>query len=286
MTIVVKFEAARDGGPMAFVDGKISFPDKQSGVQPQIGEIWEVRIAGTNPSGRVNFLQLVKKVQLLEWSWNDGMGNRSRHPACLVVAADGSVHRFKGEEIPGLVKVLKSNYTKSGKWSSTTYHCVSPQGTSVRSWTQSWDDGYYWPEASWEEALATVQAAAPQVDATSLEAVIRENWGKAAEKFDENRQALTAFAALSPAPQTMPPEVADAIQQAADRIEELEADMSLDGGHHAALPALTPLVDKIEALWATEQTVEAVLVPKDLLHRLMAGNTDLDAVFEASQLLK
>ena len=205
MSIIVKFEVSREGTPMAFVDGKIAFPER-SGIQPEIGEIWEVEVAGTNPTGRlVAFLRLLKKVELVEWTWNDGIGHRSRQPACLAVTASGDVHRFQGSDIPNFVKVVNSKFHKNGKWSNTTYTCVSPEGVKIYSWMQSWGEGVFWPQASWEEAVKTVQEHAPQVDPASLEAVIRQGWPKAAAKFDENRNALTAFASVKP---TFEPEVA------------------------------------------------------------------------------
>jgi len=47
----------RQGGVMASerIDGKFCFPDRR-GVQPKVGEIWQVRVSGTNPSGSVLFL--------------------------------------------------------------------------------------------------------------------------------------------------------------------------------------------------------------------------------------
>ncbi len=44
------------------VDGRVSFPER-NGKQPQIGEQWEVEIAGTNPAGTVNFLRLIGKIE-------------------------------------------------------------------------------------------------------------------------------------------------------------------------------------------------------------------------------
>ena len=54
----VEFVAnTRQGGVMASerIDGKFCFPDRR-GVQPKVGEIWQVRVSGTNPSGSVLFL--------------------------------------------------------------------------------------------------------------------------------------------------------------------------------------------------------------------------------------
>jgi hypothetical protein len=149
---------------------------------------------GENPKGTVKFLRLIKKIEMMEWNWNDGIGNRGRHPACLVITAQGLVFKFTGSDIPGVVRVLKENYVKNGKWSNTTFSCISPQGTTVYSWRQSWEEGLYWPQASWEEAVETVRKVAPQVNPSSLKGVIRMDWGKAAEKFDENDKAALIFA--------------------------------------------------------------------------------------------
>jgi hypothetical protein len=55
----VKFASARDGGVMAKIDGKVSFPERR-GPQPKPGEEWLVEITGQNPKGTVNFLKCVR----------------------------------------------------------------------------------------------------------------------------------------------------------------------------------------------------------------------------------
>jgi hypothetical protein len=198
-TKIAKFELSRDGETvMATIEGKVSFLDRKiRQPQPQVEETWEVEIVGQNPNGRVNFLRVLRQVKLQEWTWNDGLESRSRRPACLVIAADGSVHRFTGSEIPDLVQVMKTNYKKNGKWSNTTYYCASPQGTAVYSWRQSWEEGLFWTQASWEEAFQTVRDRAPQVKISSLEAIIRQYWEKEAKNFDDNRASIQAFAEAS-----------------------------------------------------------------------------------------
>ncbi|MBD3366412.1 hypothetical protein GF360_03700 [candidate division WWE3 bacterium] len=133
---------------------------------------------------------------MVEWSWSDKLGSRSRRPACLVITRKGDIYRFTGSDIEGVVKVVNSNYVKQGKWSHTTFHCISPEGTKIYSWSQSWGEGLFWPQASWEEAIAEIQNAAPQAKAQAVENVIRENWPHAAGKFDENRAAMHAFAGV------------------------------------------------------------------------------------------
>ena len=136
---------------------------------------------------------------IVEWSWNDGMVSRSRRPACLVISGSGIVHCFSGVDIPGLAKIIKTQYEKNGKRSNSTYHCVSPQGTKIHFLSQSLEEGLYWPQASWKEVIKSVQYSAPQVDQRSLKAVIREHWGKAAARFDEiDQQVIIDFAQAGP----------------------------------------------------------------------------------------
>ena len=131
----------------------------------------------------------------VKWTWNDGMGSRSRHPRCLVVDANGDIFKFTGSDIPGVVKVLGSDYNKNGKWSNSTYRCVSPKGTISVSWKQDWDTGETFPQDSWEQAFEWLKAQAPQANRESFEKIVRKEWEKAAAKFDENAQALQEMGA-------------------------------------------------------------------------------------------
>lgn len=130
---------------------------------------------------------------MYEWNWNDELGSRSRKPACLVVTPEGKVFRFIGEDIDGVVKVLNRNYKKNGKWSHTIFSCGSPDGTKIMAWRQSFEDGVFWPQKTWEEAFKAVKQLAPQALDAEIEAIIRKEWVKAAEKFDENRRIAAEF---------------------------------------------------------------------------------------------
>ena len=60
-------ENSRQGGVMASVriDNKVCFPDRR-GLQPKFGEVWQVRVSGTNPSGSVYFLTCLKLISTFE----------------------------------------------------------------------------------------------------------------------------------------------------------------------------------------------------------------------------
>ena len=86
--------------------------------------------------------------------YNDGMGHRGRRAWALLINA-GRVFPFTGESIPGVVAVLGHDYSKAGKWSSTTYRLeVAP---SAR-----WLDGRDgWNLGTFAEGLASATGSGP-----------------------------------------------------------------------------------------------------------------------------
>jgi len=134
----------------------------------------------------------------MEWSWNDGIASRGRRPACIVVTGSGEAHRFVGSDIPGVVKVLGTKYEKNGKWSNSTYRCFSPDGTVAIAMRETWEEGVFWPQATWDEAFAWAREQAPKINHGSFVALLRAEWPKAAEKFDANEIAMSAMAAMGP----------------------------------------------------------------------------------------
>jgi hypothetical protein len=127
------------------------------------------------------------------WTWNDGLGSRSRRPRCLVVDPVGGIHKFTGVDVPGVVRVLGQDYQKNGKWSNSTYRCASPAGSVPIAWMQDWGTGETWPQDSYDAAFAWVAAKAPHADRASFEAYIRAAWPKYAAKWDESAAVLAAF---------------------------------------------------------------------------------------------
>jgi len=73
MMKIVKFVSARNDGVMTKVEGRVSFPQR-NGPQPQEGSVWAVEIAGSNPRNTVNFLRLIKPVEVI--GENRGLGIR------------------------------------------------------------------------------------------------------------------------------------------------------------------------------------------------------------------
>lgn len=131
------------------------------------------------------------------WTWNNGQKSRGRQPRCIIVAPTGEVHRFTGADIAGVVKVLGSDYTKQGKWSNSTYRCISPDGAVEVSWYQDWDTGETFPQDTWSDAYSWLIERAPRADYDSFMAYVRENFPKVANKFDTNAVAIAEFENIS-----------------------------------------------------------------------------------------
>ncbi len=134
----------------------------------------------------------------MQWEWNDGIGSRSRQPACVVVLPNGECHRFTGVTIPNVAEVVGEKFEKNGKWSNSTYTVLSPDRSAIVSWRQSWEEGLYWPQAYWREAVMWVKQQAPLARTEAIEAIIRAEWQAAAKKFDEAADAEARLGSSSP----------------------------------------------------------------------------------------
>lgn len=61
-TFIVEFRRGKRGDVVAFLDsGKVAFPERR-GPQPEVGDQWEVTVAGENPAGTVAFLRLHRRI--------------------------------------------------------------------------------------------------------------------------------------------------------------------------------------------------------------------------------
>jgi len=129
----------------------------------------------------------------VNWEWNDGIGHRGREPLCLIVDPAGEPLWFEGKDVPGVVRVLGTSYEKNGKWSNTTYRCVSPPGTVPIAWKQDWETGKAFPQDSWEEVSEWAEGTAPHIRHKSLCREIRNKFPAVAERLDGNKKITEEF---------------------------------------------------------------------------------------------
>lgn len=138
---------------------------------------------------------------MINIEWSDGIGSRRRNPFLIFVRGD-EIIPFRGENINGVVVVRGTDYTKSGKWSYTTYRLQLADGIRHIAGRDGWETGRF------VEGLASaVGCATPDTWADTAKALgvsvpsamefLRSWRPKAAEKLDEVEQSLAKLEEVS-----------------------------------------------------------------------------------------
>jgi hypothetical protein len=125
----------------------------------------------------------------MDITWDDQMGSRQRRAHLwLVRPATDEGWAFAGAHIPGVVAVVGSDYTKSGKWSHSTYRLRLGPGVEARPWKEGWETGTL-AEAvqadTWEAFASWIGLSRP-----AAEAFLRSVRPRAADHWDEVEKQL------------------------------------------------------------------------------------------------
>ncbi len=126
--------------------------------------------------------------------WSNEMGERGRG-AWLLFIKDDEVIVFRGQNIPGVVVVRGTDYTKNGKWSHTTYRLQLVPGVRQIAGYSGWETGRFVEGLGSAVGCATPDtwadtAKALGVSVPSVMEFLRSWRPKAAAKLDEVEQAL------------------------------------------------------------------------------------------------
>jgi putative CRISPR-associated protein (TIGR02620 family) len=121
------------------VRGKVAVGNLPLSLAAEAAEVWAVEFDGTPPRGaeysaddmeaagarlrryRVTALgepEGERTARIIEWA--DRPGPRGRASWALAVQGE-CIHWFAGEDIPGVIRVLRSEWVREGKWSHTRY---------------------------------------------------------------------------------------------------------------------------------------------------------------------
>lgn len=116
---------------------------------------------------------------VFEWSFNDKKLPIAGRHHIIVIASDGDVGMITFEKTK-FGKIISSDYHKNGKWSYSTYRCLSPNGVRVFEWNGSF------PSDTLDEAFEKVQYTASDVSREKFEAFMEE---KFSEDFNRMKDA-------------------------------------------------------------------------------------------------
>lgn len=75
-------------------------------------------------------------------TWSDSIGSRGRKAWMLLIKGE-QITSFKGENIPGVVVIRGTDYTKNGKWSHTTFRLELADGVRAISGMDGWETGRF-----------------------------------------------------------------------------------------------------------------------------------------------
>ena len=160
----------------------------------------------------------------------------------VLVTADGRIHKFTGSSLPGVCQSSETGREKNGKWSNSTYAVLHHETTSFVGWSQDWDTGQSFPQASWDAGFLWLKTAAPAVTMNGFESFIREGFPKTAARWDAVSAAEAEFSAPATAEQL------SAIEAGKAEVARLTAKADADRKAADALASVSQ-----EVKWAAEE---------------------------------
>ena len=127
-----------------------------------------------------------------EITYNDKMASRGLNSMLVLFSQTDSVlTEFLGENIKGLAVIVKKDYNKNGKWSSTTFTIRIPDNVVAFRWTQDWDMGRYLVGEGWQETYDHfIIASEFPCDFATFERFVYFRFPKMAKRFCETKEAL------------------------------------------------------------------------------------------------
>lgn len=131
---------------------------------------------------------------MAEISVNNRQGSRDRQAVILIGIEGKGIFLFVGDSIPGLVRILNSQFTKDGKWSHTTWLLDVADGVEVVRFHQGWDTGCFIESETWKGAINELQGRFKTLQFTEaqIERAIRSIFPKVAERLDREAAEWSA----------------------------------------------------------------------------------------------
>lgn len=177
------------------------------------------------------------------FEFNDKLGSRSLKHLNLLIASDGDentvICQFQGKSIPGIVKMVRADFTKNGKWSHNTWTVEPADGVQCATISQDWETGKWLNSLAWIQAVDEFKKKTRIIGLSSWIPVeipdkavirfIRATWPKIATELDQadrenSCDGSTALRELIAAQQELADLQAEVSRMEADQIALTEAD--------------------------------------------------------------
>ena len=133
------------------------------------------------------------------FEFNDKLDSRSLKHINLLIASDGdkntAIFQFQGKSIPGIVLVVRADFTKNGKWSHNTWIVDPAPGVSCATISQDWETGKWLNGLTWKSAieefkdktriLGLANWTPVETPDNTITRFIRATWPKIATELDK-----------------------------------------------------------------------------------------------------
>ncbi len=133
------------------------------------------------------------------FEFNDKLGSRSLKHLNLLIARDGDentvICQFQGKSIPGIVRMVRADFTKNGKWSHNTWTVDPAPGVFCATISQDWETGKWLNSLTWKSAieefkdktriLGLANWTPVETPDNTITRFIRATWPKIATELDK-----------------------------------------------------------------------------------------------------
>ncbi|GEM_PF-3056017 len=123
----------------------------------------------------------------MRMQFDDKLGHRGLYHKNLIAARlpDGRqiIFEFAGKAVPGVVQIVREDYTKNGKWSHSRWAVELADGVIGFVRGQDWETSQWLNSKRWPEAIAEFQGK-ESLDADAVERFIRTTWQGVAANLD------------------------------------------------------------------------------------------------------
>lgn len=91
------------------------------------------------------------------FEFNDKIDSLGLKHINVLIVSDGDkntvICQFQGKSIPGIVSMVRADFTKNGKWSHNTWTVDPAHGVSCATISQDWETGKWLNSLTWKSAI-------------------------------------------------------------------------------------------------------------------------------------
>lgn len=136
-------------------------------------------------------------------TFNDKIGNRGLKHLNLLLGSykeQDVLVEFQGKNIEGVCHIINEDFTKSGKWSHSTWEVAVPDDVRAFEMHQDWEMGKYFTHKTWEgvkdkfvESMIKCQLPYQEIDMDCVKRFVTMKFPTTAQECNTTEQILNGL---------------------------------------------------------------------------------------------